>query len=74
MSDENMIVVKVDETCEMASVTLNGKCVMEGNFWDFHNECHGIYEYGHFQSHGSLAVAIRDSIGGTITKTTYEYM
>ena len=28
---------------------------MEGNFWDFHSHCHGIYQYGDFNSYDQMA-------------------
>lgn len=54
--DNNVILVEVDEACEMASVSLNGSCVMMGNFWDFHPDCHGIKL--DFSSYNSLADAL----------------
>lgn len=69
----NEILIEVDETCEMASVSINDKCVMEGNFWDFHNGCQGINNYGKFNSYNELALAIKATIGGEIKEVTYEY-
>jgi hypothetical protein len=42
----------------MASVELDGKLVMLGNFWDFHPRCHGIYQYGEFSGYWGLVRAI----------------
>ena len=50
----NTILLKEDSSCEMAVVSVNGKCIMEGNYWDFHNGCHGINEYGEFNSRAEL--------------------
>lgn len=52
------ITMQVDRTCEMAKVSLNGKLIMEGNFWDFHPGCHGIRKYGYFDSYVSLSTRI----------------
>ena len=38
---KNVIKVIIDTSCEMAEVSLNGECLMMGNFWDFHPGCHG---------------------------------
>lgn len=58
MSKKNIIKAFVDDSCEMAKVTLNGKCVMEGNFWDFHPGCHGIHKYGDWNGFANLVQAI----------------
>jgi len=58
----NTITIRTDEACEMACVELNGKCIMMGNFWDFHSNCMGIREYGDFNSHTQLAMAISTAI------------
>jgi hypothetical protein len=46
----------------MAIVLLNGKCVMMGNFWDFHPGSHNITEYGDFNSHKELVQAIEKTL------------
>ena len=51
---ENKILVEIDKSSSMASISLNSKCIMEGNFWDFHNDCHGIYDWGNFTSYYDL--------------------
>lgn len=60
------ILIEVDKSCEMACVSLNDKCVMMGNNWDFHPGCHGISEYGDFKGYHSLAIAIQNKVGGEI--------
>lgn len=40
-NNNNVIKVYKDPSCEMASVFLNGKELMMGNYWDFHPGCHG---------------------------------
>ena len=42
------ILNETDNDCEMARISVEGMSIMEGNFWDFHNGCHGINEFGHF--------------------------
>ena len=59
---QNKILVEVDNRCSMAAVSLNNKCVMEGNFWDFHPGCHGISEWGEFKGYISLYRNIRDTL------------
>lgn len=66
----NKIVVGIDDESEMAYVSLNGECIMEGNFWDFHPNCDGIREYGDFNSYMQLAIAIQKEEGGFIE---YDY-
>lgn len=56
--DDDIVEILVDRSCEMARVSLNGNCVMEGNFWDFHPGCHGITDYGDFRGYSGLATAI----------------
>ena len=62
----NIIKIGLDEAYEMACVKLNGECVMMGNYWDFHPNCHGIHEYGDFQSYAQLANNIKRKLGGDI--------
>lgn len=70
----NKIIVGIDEASEMAYVSLNDKCIMEGNWWDFHPNCHGIHEYGEFNSYMELAIAISAKVGGVIQfDYTYRY-
>ena len=38
----NVILIKTDESCEMAMVLVNDEMIMCGNEWDFHNGCHGF--------------------------------
>lgn len=38
----NKVLIRVDRSCDMAEVEVNGKCIMMGNFWDFHPGCHGF--------------------------------
>jgi len=55
LQEENEVVVSVDKSCDMAKVEFNGHEIMRGNFWDFRNECHGMYDVWTFNSHQSLA-------------------
>lgn len=71
---KNLIEIFVDPDCEMASVHLNGECVMSGNYWDFHPKCHGIYEYGDWNCYNGLANNIAHTVGNcSIVKKKYEY-
>ena len=56
------IIIQVDMSYEMAKIILNNKCIMEGNFWDFDPGCHGIYEYGDFNTFTELAFAIKNKL------------
>lgn len=81
MSKKIIILVKVDDSCNMAWVSVDGESVMEGNFWDFHPGCHGIHKYGDFKGYNSLAQAIRrklikdgkDPSDISIEKTSYKW-
>jgi hypothetical protein len=44
------IIVERDKTCKMARVSDGVGNGMEGNFWDFHNGCHGLYKFGEFNT------------------------
>ena len=57
-----IVKIKVDLSCEMAAVFVDEKCIMEGNFWDFHPECHAINEYGDFEGHDDLASVVGESL------------
>ncbi len=48
------VIVKIDQSCQMASVYWGdeGMC---GNFWDFYNGCHGMYNLPSFSSYDQLA-------------------
>lgn len=35
-----VILVEKEESVEMARVSINGEWVMQGNYWDFHRNCH----------------------------------
>lgn len=71
---KNIIEIKVDKSCEMAQVSLNGEIVMSGNFWDFHPGCHGIVKYGDFKGYSDLARSIKLKVGNAeIIKSEYSY-
>jgi hypothetical protein len=74
---ETIISVLVDRSCDMAKVSIDDKCVMSGNFWDFHPGCHGINQYGDFYGFDDLAIKIMrkfNNIGrkARITEGTYK--
>ncbi|WP_431785855.1 hypothetical protein [Paenibacillus lactis] len=62
IKDTNFIKVLVDKSCSMASVEVNGKCLMMGNFWDFHNGCHGMNDIPSFRGYNSLVQLIEKYI------------
>ena len=66
--EPKIIKIEVDLSCEMARVSIDGKCVMEGNFWDFHPESLGINEYVDFEGHDDLATVI----GARLEKNGYD--
>lgn len=71
---KNIIEIKIDESCDMAAVYLNGELIMSGNFWDFHPGCHGIHKYGDFKGYSDLAIAIASKVGNAeIIKSEYSY-
>lgn len=44
------IIVKIDRESNMAWVTDNNGNTLEGNFWDFHNGCHGNWDLPEFKN------------------------
>lgn len=73
------ITLKEDNTCEMASVYDNLGNGMEGNFWDFHNGCHGLYQFKQFNSVSEFINILKEfhEANGEyveIIKTTYKYI
>ena len=73
---KHVILVKTDRSCEMAAVYLNDELVMSGNYWDFHNGCHGIHKYGEFNSVDDLVRQIAGSLSPEfvpVKREKYEY-
>ncbi len=66
------ILVKTDSSCEMAEVYLDGELVMSGNYWDFHNRCHGIHKYGEFNNISELVKRISESLSPEIVIVKHE--
>lgn len=56
------VTMLLDSSCDMASVLVDGECVMEGNFHDFYPGCHGITKYGDFRGPLSLAAAVASKL------------
>jgi hypothetical protein len=56
-----MVTIKIerDKSCEMAKVTDGVGNGMEGNYWDFHNGCHGIYDFGEFSNVEEFAYVLK---------------
>ena len=72
------ITIKIDSSCDMACVTDEKGQIMEGNFWDFHNGCHGHYHLDNFTSYISYANVLKkyhEANGEKvkIVKETYKY-
>ena len=44
----------------MARVSDGVGNVMEGNFWDFHNGCHGLYEFDEFNTVTEFAYVLKN--------------
>ena len=68
----NKVEIEIDRDCEMAQVSVNGKGIMMGNFWDFHPSCHG-FDLPHFSTYHELAQLFVEafiSIGGTVEIST----
>jgi hypothetical protein len=71
VKEDNQVLVRIDEPCDMAEVAVNGKVVMCGNFWDFRPETHGL-KLPTFSNHRSLAnlfVVTLEAIGKKVTMT-----
>lgn len=60
---QHIINLKVDDYSEMATIYLDNKVIMTGNFWDFHPGCHGITEWGDFRGYTGLIRAISEKLG-----------
>ncbi len=80
LTNENMvtITVKIDDSCEMASVFDSNGEGMEGNFWDFHNGCHGMNHLNEFNDVEEFISALRvfnedNGIEVNIVRETYDY-
>lgn len=60
----NIIKVRNDDNSEMAEISINDKIVMIGNYWDFHNDCHGgsFNLIDKFDSYSQLANILIDKI------------
>ncbi len=61
LKDSNVILVGIQASCSMAFVDLNDSCLMMGNYWDFHNGCHGM-DIPEFNSYSELVSLFKDSI------------
>jgi len=75
---EIVISILVDRVVDMAKVSIDDKCVMEGNFGDFHPGFHGINDYGNFYGFDDLAIKMMgkfklDGKKSIIIKGEYKY-
>ena len=63
---QHIINLIVDDNCEMAEITLDGKYIMSGNFWDFYSGCTpSTDKYGDFKGYNGLIKAICNTLGET---------
>lgn len=53
--ETNVVKVLNDTSCNMKVVYVNDKMVMQGNYDDFYNGCHGFYDIPDFGSANTLA-------------------
>ena len=53
------IKVEIDNSCDMAKVNDGVGNGMGGNFWDFHNGCHGLYQFDKFNSVEEFAQVLK---------------
>lgn len=65
---KHILKLKVDDFCEMAEISLDGKYLMSGNFWDFHPGCTNdsikvSEKFGDFRGYHSLIKAISETFG-----------
>jgi hypothetical protein len=72
------VYIGIDNSCSMAIVRIGIRVVMEGNTWDFHPSCHGIYQYGDFNTPQELADNIKqlytnNGIEANIQTYSYKY-
>ncbi len=54
MGEVVKILLRSDHSCKMAEVHVNGKLIMQGNYWDFRPGTHGITKYGDFTGREGL--------------------
>lgn len=56
-----MIKIKIqkDSECQMARVNDGVGNGMEGNYWDFHNGCHGLYQFDDFNTPEQFASVLK---------------
>lgn len=59
--DKNEILEEVQPSCKMAKVSVNGQCIMMGNYWDFHPGCHG-FKLPEFSSPSSLVTLFNNAL------------
>ena len=60
---EHIINLRVDDNCEMAEISIDGKYLLSGNFWDFHPGVTGskeLKQFGDFKGYRGLIKAISE--------------
>lgn len=78
LQENNTITLKIDTSCSMAEVYVNGTIIMRGNYWDFYNGCHGMYDIPSFNSYSELIAIIKNYISSqnkqyTLVREEYQY-
>lgn len=72
------VVFNEDSSCEMADIYYSGTDMtptegMEGNYWDFHNDCHGFDDLPKFNNRHEFAEILAKKYNCEIVKGTYKY-
>lgn len=62
LKEENRVRILTDVSCSMKAVYVNDLKVMEGNYHDFYNGCHGYYDIPNFSSARGLAEVLMREI------------
>jgi len=55
LKEENQVKILTDKSCRMKAVLVNDELMMEGNYEDFYNGCHGDYDIPEYNSSLELA-------------------
>lgn len=78
VSDQlNTLTLARDSETRMAKVMVNDECVYSGNYWDYHNGCHGVHDFPFDDVAGFIsglkALAIREGMEVTYLVEEYSY-
>ena len=73
---QHIINLHIDDYSETATIYLDNKLIMSGNFWDFHPDYNDIKEWGDFRGFTGLVKAISDKLnksGSTVKLIKEKY-